>query len=425
MAAAVWPEYLKARQSVEESYLRWLMRRHRYLEDEAACVAMLQRNGLQDWLLELAGESDIQLFGQLHPEKPEPRLCGWAPLAEVPPSFIAEQNRPVSKGLVRVFYCDAQDMVLHQMRRDQKHFNTVTRHRQEELLTNTSPEALLIQNMWMRTGAEMIQRQYKVLGRGPGLGQSRASAISNSRELDLTPEELVTVMPPCMRRMITSAAQGPRHLRDGERQWFARFLQDLGFSVGMYEELVRPHWEAEKRRLGERCDDSAWRAAWDVNSNWKKGYAKPTCSAIIQLTMTPKATYVEQTTKTRVNMPRCECPYAGHAQFHNPGRDPDAIEELARRSCLDEWKRANPNKVRQNEKKLYYPSQHVYLNLRGRRRVEIAYEKEPPAAQKMQVEQEDPEFLAALAQMELPASAPPPRAPGNHNGMEYPEELDQ
>jgi hypothetical protein len=419
VASEIWPEdYAPLRHTVEQSYFRYQMDRGGFNERETATVMLLQRNGLADWLLEPASTEDLALFRELHPGRTEPLLCGWAPVAACPPAFVASK-RPVSRGKVRVFYPDVEAMVLRCMYLEHSKIKARYLEYQDHFLDAPNKLGRTAQNLWMHTGKLIWDLRQRALGKDHtrhfGSSSDGQEKAGGSSKIDLDAENLVRAMPPCMRRMVESSQRTPRNLRDGERQWFARFLLDLGYPPSMYEGLIRPNWEKEQRDAKRPTGDSQWKGAWDPRHVWEKKYAKPTCSKIIEQTLEARAPVKKDDKKSL----RCECPYARTIKFRNQSSDIETLVSRTTRHCFDEWKKTNPGKVRDHEKALYYPSQYVYLNLRRTRRahIEIEYEQEPPA-QKMEVVQEDDEFMVALAQAEAQALS-------NHDGMEYPEEFDQ
>lgn len=383
--AAVGPgHYRETRDRVEQSYLRYRIAEGGFKNDERATLALLHKNGLSDWLLDCADSSDHALFRKLHPDEeahPSPVLAGWVPIGDCPSSWLTE--RPLRKGKVRVFYPDVEQLVLHCMATEARLMNARMYAASATCFVSDTPLSATVRALSGYADDHMVKLHDGTIDptRFAGVaGSSRPSTVGGDAaggSLDMGPEELINVMPPCMRRMYDSSAAKPRNLRDGERHWFARFLVDLGYPQSMYETLIRPNWEAEQLGLGTaRTDDSRWRAAWDPSHVWKKGYAKITCAAIVAQTMEPVQTYQDPKSKRMIAARRCECPYARGVKYKNPAADIETLALNTSAHCFSEWAKANPGKVRSNEKPLYYPSQYVYLNMRRTRqaRIEIAYD---------------------------------------------------
>ena len=385
VSAALWPAlYAETRAKVEHSYLRYQLTKGGFDAREDRAIQLLEHNGCYQWIAGLATDADKQLFSRLHPAHALPRYAGWIPVAKCPPRFVLE--RGMTRGNVRFFYPDIAPVVARLMELDQRLINSFVEEAPQRFI-EADPTVLDIWSYTEDVIAEKRDGVKDIFGaRGTATAASNSKSIAKGgNELELTLEQLVAYMPPCMRRMVESAQRTPRYLRDGERHWFARFLKGLGYSESTYNDLLRPHFNAERTALGLPHGDGDWTVAWDAKQVFqKKDYSKPTCARVVENTFDAPGTRINPATKAVEKGKMCICPYARTAKFRNPDSDIENLASAASKMCFDDWAKTNPSKVRETEKPLYYPQQHIYYNMRrdaGQRtpprpRIEIEYEEE-------------------------------------------------
>lgn len=359
--AAVSPdsEYTRARRRAEQLYVKWLIQHGGYHADEEHAIWLLERNGWQGLLTECADLDDQRVFRALHPGKPTPLFAGWLPFHMCPEEFFdyAAQGRRISRGFIRWYYADIEQVVVRVMELDHEYFQSTARVALRQDLHPLVRDIPRMMEDEMKALCARQQKSYTERTGGGGGGKS-----SGAQDWDLPIEELIDISPPCIRNMLAEARRNQESLKDRQRFWLVRYLKGLGYGIADYDYLAKPLWLEAAKKKGVAPTDQRYRADFDPRYGFEQDKcARAYCSGTNGI--------IEDTLTRGGGQSICKCPYAARL----------GTAEGATQACKAEWSMRNPGKVR-DDKPLYYPQQHAYWNRRragGRRHVQIEMEEDP------------------------------------------------